>query len=59
MTCDLWYWPEIQGRGEFVRLVLEAGEIPYRDRAREEGAKAMMRDMAAWIMASLDAGNRS
>ena len=27
MTCDLWYWPSIQGRGEFVRLVLEAGEI--------------------------------
>ncbi len=47
MTCDLWYWPSIQGRGEFVRLVLEAGEIPYRDRAREDGAEAMMRDMAS------------
>jgi glutathione S-transferase len=47
MTCDLWYWPTIQGRGEFVRLVLEAGDIPYRDRAREEGAEAMMRDMEA------------
>ncbi|MEH3121527.1 MAG: glutathione S-transferase [Sphingomonas phyllosphaerae] len=47
MTYDLWYWPTIQGRGEFVRLVLEAGGIGYRDRAREDGAEAMMRDMAA------------
>lgn len=47
MTCDLWYWPSIQGRGEFVRLALEAAGIAYRDRAREDGADAMMRDMAA------------
>ncbi|WP_028965682.1 glutathione S-transferase [Sphingomonas phyllosphaerae] len=46
MTYDLWYWPTIQGRGEFVRLVLEAGGIGYRDRARDDGAEAMMRDMA-------------
>ena len=37
MTYDLWYWTGIPGRGEFVRLALEAGGIPYRDRAREEG----------------------
>ncbi|HJP69298.1 MAG TPA: glutathione S-transferase [Sphingomicrobium sp.] len=43
---DLWYWPSIPGRGEFVRLALEAGGIPYRDRAREQGAGAMVRDMA-------------
>jgi glutathione S-transferase len=47
MTYDLWYWPQIPGRGEFVRLALEAGKIPYRDRAREEGAEALMRDMKA------------
>ncbi|MEG8039457.1 glutathione S-transferase [Sphingomonas sp. LR60] len=47
MTYDLWYWPTIQGRGEFVRLVLEAGGIAYRDRARDDGAEAMLRDMAA------------
>ncbi|MEH3104382.1 MAG: glutathione S-transferase [Sphingomonas phyllosphaerae] len=46
MSYDLWYWPTIQGRGEFVRLVLEAGGIEYRDRAREDGAEAMLRDMA-------------
>ncbi len=47
MTYDLWYWPTLQGRGEFVRLVLEAGGIAYRDRAREDGAEAMLADMAA------------
>ncbi|PKD78697.1 glutathione S-transferase, partial [Escherichia coli] len=29
MTYDLWYWDGIPGRGEFVRLALEAGGIPY------------------------------
>jgi glutathione S-transferase len=45
MTYDLWYWPTIPGRGEFVRLALEAGGIPYRDRARTEGEAGLMRDM--------------
>lgn len=45
MTYDLWYWAEIPGRGEFVRLALEAGAIAYRDRAREEGSDALVRDM--------------
>ncbi|MBU3076970.1 glutathione S-transferase family protein [Sphingomonas quercus] len=46
---DLWYWPGIPGRGEFVRLALEAGGIPYRDRAREDGVgeEGLMADMAA------------
>ena len=31
MTYQLHYWPEIQGRGEFVRLALEeAGDIVDR-----------------------------
>ena len=47
MAYDLWYWPNIQGRGEFVRLPLEAAGIEYRDCARERGAKALMADMAA------------
>ncbi|HEY6817263.1 MAG TPA: glutathione S-transferase [Croceibacterium sp.] len=46
MSYDLWYWPTIQGRGEFVRLVLEGAGIAYRDRAREDGAEALLRDMA-------------
>ena len=45
MSYDLWYWPGIQGRGEFVRLVLEGAGIPYRDRAREDGAEALINDM--------------
>ena len=47
MSYDLWYWPTIQGRGEFIRLPLEAAGIAYRDRARDEGMDAMIADMAA------------
>ncbi len=31
---DLYYWPGIPGRGEFVRLVLEEAAAPYRDIGR-------------------------
>ncbi|MCO6411614.1 MAG: glutathione S-transferase, partial [Thiogranum sp.] len=31
------YWPSIQGRGEFVRLALEAADADYVDVAREQG----------------------
>jgi glutathione S-transferase len=37
MTYELYYWPTIQGRGEFVRLSLEEAGAPYRDVARESG----------------------
>lgn len=43
----LWYWPNIQGRGEFIRLPLEAAGVAYQDCAREQGAKALMADMEA------------
>ena len=45
---ELWYWPGIPGRGEFPRLALEAGKIPYRDMAAEageEGYKALAKNM--------------
>jgi len=45
MAYDLWYWPDIPGRGEFVRLAMEAAGIDYRDRAREEGAEALLADL--------------
>lgn len=45
MTYGLWYWPTIQGRGEFVRLTLEAAGIAYEDHARSLGAGAMMTDL--------------
>ena len=34
MTYQLYYWPGIQGRGEFIRLALEAAGAPYVDVAR-------------------------
>ncbi len=34
MPYELHYWPTIQGRGEFVRLALEAAGAPYVDVAR-------------------------
>jgi glutathione S-transferase len=44
---ELYYWPGIQGRGEFIRLALEAAGVRYRDVARqpagEGGLEPMMR----------------
>jgi len=37
MAYELFYWPEIQGRGEFVRLALEDAGAPYVDVARAKG----------------------
>lgn len=34
MKYELYYWPTIQGRGEFVRLALEEAGAPYVDVAR-------------------------
>ncbi len=46
MPYELYYWPGIPGRGEFVRLALEEAEAEYVDVAREHGAgrgvKALM-----------------
>jgi glutathione S-transferase len=45
MSYQLWYWPSIPGRGEFVRVALEAAEIDYEDMAREHGAEALIADL--------------
>jgi len=50
MTYELHYWPTIPGRGEFVRLALEAGGAPYIDIARGDeaagqGLPALMRTL--------------
>ena len=37
MRYELYYWPEIQGRGEFVRLALEEAGADYLDMARLSG----------------------
>jgi glutathione S-transferase len=39
----LYYWPGIQGRGEFVRLAFEATGTPYVDVARGPGGVAALR----------------
>ena len=44
MPYELFYWPTIQGRGEFVRLALEEAAAPYIDVAR---SKAGMKRMQA------------
>jgi glutathione S-transferase len=44
MRYELYYWPSIQGRGEFVRLALEDAGADYMDIARlPRGMAAMMR----------------
>lgn len=46
MAYELYYWPTIQGRGEFVRLALEEAGADYIDVAREsEGIAVMLRMM--------------
>ncbi|HZQ62297.1 MAG TPA: glutathione S-transferase family protein [Casimicrobiaceae bacterium] len=42
MRYELYYWPSIQGRGEFVRLALEYADAPYDDIAREPGGMAAL-----------------
>ncbi|TMA97145.1 MAG: glutathione S-transferase [Deltaproteobacteria bacterium] len=47
MRYELYYWPSIQGRGEFVRLALEDADADYVDvaRAAKRGMAAMTRFM--------------
>ncbi len=40
MKYELYYWPEIQGRGEYVRLALEEAGATYVDVARGRAAAA-------------------
>ena len=47
MRYELYYWPSVQGRGEFVRLALEEAAADYVDVARlpQRGIAALMRFM--------------
>ncbi len=55
MRYELYYWPDIPGRGEFVRLALEAADADYVDVARlpgrGKGVAAMTRLMAIDVLA--------
>jgi glutathione S-transferase len=42
MRYELYYWPQIQGRGEFVRLALEEAGAAYADVARQGGGTEKM-----------------
>jgi glutathione S-transferase len=39
MRYELFYWPDIQGRGEYVRLTLEEAGADYIDVARRRGGE--------------------
>lgn len=45
MHYELYYWPMLQGRGEFVRLALEDAGAEYKDIARHNGGMDAMSDM--------------
>ena len=45
MRYQLYYWPGIQGRGEFVRLALEDAGAAYDDVARQSGGMDRMMAM--------------
>jgi len=45
MRYELYYWPSIQGRGEYLRLALEEAGASYRDVAREPGGMSAMTKM--------------
>ncbi|MEM8512113.1 glutathione S-transferase [Massilia sp. MP_M2] len=47
---ELFYWPSIQGRGEFVRLALEEAGVDYVDVARGDGGVDR-------LMAALEVGD--
>ena len=45
MRYELYYWPGIQGRGEFVRLALEDAGADYVDVARGKGGMAKLQKL--------------
>ena len=49
MTYELYYWPGLQGRGEFVRLALEAAGADYIDVARTGGPHRGMPALSAML----------
>jgi glutathione S-transferase len=55
-TYELYYWPSIQGRGEFVRLTLEAAGVPYVDVARLSADEGGGVEALTAILAEADGG---
>jgi len=57
MRYELYYWPTIQGRGEFVRLALEEAGADYVDVARK--GKAGMRAMSTYAAPASSSARRT
>ena len=49
MAYEFYYWPSIQGRGEFVRLALEEAGANYVDVARERGPGRGVKALTAML----------
>jgi glutathione S-transferase len=49
MRYELYYWPTIQGRGEFVRLALEEAGADYVDVARKPGKSGGVPKMMTFL----------
>lgn len=58
MKYELFYWPSIQGRGEFVRLALEAADAAYVDVARGDAAQGQGQGLPA-LMQMLDSDGQA
>lgn len=54
MVYELHYWPNIQGRGEFVRLALEEAGVEYVDVARQSAEQGGGARALAELMNELD-----
>jgi glutathione S-transferase len=55
---ELYYWPMIQGRGEFVRLAFEEAGVPYVDVARLPKSKGGGVDAITKVLSGNVAGAR-
>jgi glutathione S-transferase len=51
MNYELYYWPTIQGGGEFVRLTLEGAGAFYKDVARDAGVPKLMHFLQSHALA--------
>src|ERR1700678_3917182 len=49
MRYELYYWPTIQGRGEFIRLALEEIGAKYVDVARKPGKRGGIPAMMTFL----------
>lgn len=56
MRYELYYWPGIPGRGEFVRLALEEAGADYLDVAKDPGGESAAAQKVQRAMAAMGSG---